>query len=37
MGGTVIYSPLKNILESDVIEGYPKQVFLLTDGQVSST
>lgn len=32
LGGTEIYRPLENILKSNVIEGYPKQVFLLTDG-----
>lgn len=37
LGGTEIYSPLENILKSKVIEGYPKQVFLLTDGQVLDT
>lgn len=31
-GGTEIYEPLEKILESPVVEGYPKQVFLLTDG-----
>ena len=36
-GGTDISPPLKSILNSQVIEGYPKQVFLLTDGQVSNT
>jgi hypothetical protein len=37
LGGTEIYKPLKNILESSVIEGYPKQIFLLTDGEISDT
>ena len=36
-GGTVISKPLEDILDSHVIEGYPKQVFLLTDGEVSNT
>ena len=36
-GGTEISDPLKAILDSQVIEGYPKQVFLLTDGGVSNT
>lgn len=37
MGGTEIYAPLQNILTSKIIEGYPKQIFLLTDGGVSNT
>ena len=37
LGGTEIYHPLSNILRSKIIEGYPKQVFLLTDGGVSNT
>lgn len=37
MGGTAIYSPLSNILKEKPIEGYPKQIFLLTDGAVSNT
>lgn len=37
MGGTEIYEPLKKILGEKVIEGYPKQIFLLTDGGVSNT
>jgi hypothetical protein len=37
MGGTEIYYPLKQILERKPIDGYPKQVFLLTDGGVSDT
>ena len=34
MGGTEIYHPLKWILEQPVIDGYLRQVFLLTDGEV---
>jgi len=34
MGGTEIEQPLENILRAQVIEGYPKQIFLLTDGEV---
>ena len=37
MGGTVIYEPLKKLLQSKVIAGYPKQIFLLTDGGVGDT
>lgn len=37
MGGTEIYEPLQQILIKKVIEGYPKQIFLLTDGGVSNT
>lgn len=37
MGGTEIYEPLDKILKNKVIEGYPKQIFLLTDGGVSNT
>jgi hypothetical protein len=37
MGGTVIYKPLEDIFKSQLIEGYPKQIFLLTDGGVSDT
>ncbi len=37
MGGTEIYNPLSKILQTKVIDGYPKQIFLLTDGDVSNT
>lgn len=37
MGGTEIYDPLKKLLEQKGVEGYPRQVFLLTDGDVSNT
>jgi hypothetical protein len=37
LGGTEIESPLSDIFSSPIIEGYPKQIFLLTDGQVSNT
>lgn len=37
MGGTEIYNPLKALLETKPIEGYPRQLFLLTDGGVSNT
>lgn len=36
-GGTEIYSPLNQILHEKVQEGYPKHVFLLTDGGVGNT
>ena len=37
LGGTQIYFPLQDILKSPIIEGHPKQIFLLTDGEVSDT
>lgn len=37
MGGTEIYAPLLQVLTQKPIDGYPKQVFLLTDGGVSDT
>ena len=37
LGGTVIYEPLQEILNEKVNKGYPKHVFLLTDGAVSNT
>jgi hypothetical protein len=37
MGGTEILYPLRDILASNVIPGYPKHIFLLTDGGVSDT
>ena len=37
LGGTEIYNPLEIILIEKPIQGYPRQVFLLTDGQVSNT
>jgi hypothetical protein len=37
MGGTEIYNPLHNLLNGKLLEGYPKQIFLLTDGGVSNT
>lgn len=35
MGGTEIYAPLKFVLEKNSPEGYQKQIFLLTDGEVA--
>ena len=37
MGGTEIYNPLFNLITAKPIDGYPKQIFLLTDGGVSNT
>ena len=37
LGGTEIYYPLDNLLTKKPLEGYPKQIFLLTDGCVSNT
>jgi len=37
LGGTEIYYPLQNLLKEKVQEGYPRHVFLLTDGGVSNT
>ncbi len=37
MGGTEIYAPLEEVLKAEVIKGYPKKIFLLTDGEVSDT
>ena len=37
MGGTEIYQPLEYIFKQPLIPGYARQVFLLTDGQVSNT
>lgn len=34
MGGTEIFKPLSEIYKTALIDGYPKQVFLLTDGEV---
>ena len=32
LGGTEIYHPLLNLITQPPTEGYPKQLFLLTDG-----
>lgn len=37
LGGTEILEPLQKVLSSNTVEGYNRQVFLLTDGQVSNT
>ena len=35
-GGTEVYKPLEAIFNETAISGYPKQIFLLTDGDVSN-
>jgi len=37
LGGTEICAPLRSLLAQKVREGYDRQVFVLTDGQVSNT
>jgi hypothetical protein len=37
LGGTEIYNPLQKICKTKAFPGYPKQIFLLTDGDVSDT
>ena len=37
LGGTEILPPLREIYKQDPIKGFPRQVFLLTDGSVSNT
>ena len=37
LGGTEIYDPLEVILTSSAISNSPRQIFVLTDGQVSNT
>ncbi|KAL4230179.1 von Willebrand factor A domain-containing protein 5A [Mactra antiquata] len=37
MGGTEILQPLKQVFKQKQIQGHPKSVFVLTDGQVSNT
>ena len=37
MGTTEINEPLLSIFKAEPIAGYPKQVFLLTDGDVYDT
>ncbi len=36
-GGTEMLPALKAVLESPPVEGYPRQVFVLTDGEISNT
>jgi hypothetical protein len=37
LGGTEIYRPLESIITRKPLDGYAKQIFLLTDGGVSNT
>lgn len=37
MGGTEIYDSLKSLLQEKAQDGYPRHIFLLTDGGVSNT
>ena len=37
LGGTNVLQPLKDILQKPSIEGYPRQLFILTDGEVNNT
>ena len=37
LGGTEILQPLQDVLGSKLIAGYTRQVFVLTDGEVSNT
>ena len=37
MGGTNILSPLNSIFKKPIIKGFPRILFLLTDGEVSDT
>ena len=35
LGGTQVHGPLEWIFKQPAIDGYQRQVFVLTDGQVS--
>ncbi|XP_045212788.2 von Willebrand factor A domain-containing protein 5A-like isoform X2 [Mercenaria mercenaria] len=37
MGGTEILSPLEDIFKRKLMQGHPRRVFVLTDGEVSNT
>ena len=37
MNGTNFEDPLTKILKAKLLKGYPRQLFLLTDGEVSNT
>jgi len=37
MGGTELLRPLRAVFQSQPIQGYPRQIFVITDGQVSNT
>ena len=36
-GGTEIYYPLETAITAPIIKGYPRFIFLLTDGTVGNT
>lgn len=36
MGGTEILNAIQNLISRQVINGYPRQLFFLTDGAVSN-
>lgn len=37
LGGTEILAPLREVFSQPLIKGYPRQIFLLTDGEVCNT
>lgn len=37
LGGTEIYKPLNSVYKKPLIPGYLRQIFILTDGEVSNT
>ena len=37
LGGTELYYPLKAVFEAEKHQGYPKNLFVLTDGDISNT
>ena len=37
LGGTNILRPLQEVLRAQTKEGYPRQLFILTDGEVGNT
>jgi uncharacterized protein YegL len=37
LGGTNILKPLEEVLRAKTKEGYPRQLFILTDGEVDNT
>lgn len=37
LGGTNILAPLEEILDAPIRQGFPRQVFCLTDGEVDNT
>ena len=36
-GGTIILRPLEDIFRQELINGYPRNIIILTDGAVSDT